>query len=64
VVECKPSCDSVWVDGHPAPDALEGRLMPPGVHQIGANLAHHPSKIQPVVLKRGQAFRLSLDFSQ
>ena len=63
IVTCNPPCDSVWVDGHPAPDAAQGRPMPPGVHQVGANLAHHPSKIQPVLLRGGQAFRLDVDFS-
>jgi serine/threonine protein kinase len=62
VIACNPSCDSVWVDGHPAPDAMQGRAMFPGVHQVGANLAHHPSRIQPVVLKRGQVLTLNIDF--
>jgi hypothetical protein len=63
IVTCNPSCDSVWVDGHPAPDVAQGRPMPPGVHQVGANLARHPSKIQPVLLRGGQALRLAVDFT-
>ena len=63
IVDCNPPCDSVWVDGHPAPDVAQGRPMQPGVHQVGANLAHHPSKIQPVLLRGGQVSRLDVDFS-
>jgi hypothetical protein len=53
----------VWVDGHPASDVGTGKTMPPGVHQVGANLAHHPSRIQPVLLRGGQVTRLEVDFT-
>jgi serine/threonine protein kinase len=64
LVSCNPPCDSVWVDGHPAPDTATGKPMPPGVHMIGANLAHHPSKVQPVLLKRGEVTRFDVDFGR
>jgi hypothetical protein len=63
IVSCNPTCDSVWVDGHPAPDTTVGRPMPPGVHQVGANLARHPSKIQAVLLRRNAVVRLDVDFT-
>jgi serine/threonine protein kinase len=62
LVTCNPACDSIWVDGHPAPDATGGKLMPPGVHMVSANLAHHPSKSQAVLCKRGEVTRVEADF--
>ena len=62
VVACKPPCDSVWVDGHPVAHADLGHLLPPGVHMVGANLAHHASKVQPVLLRRGHVERLDVSF--
>jgi hypothetical protein len=64
LVSCNPPCDSIWVDGHPAPEASSGKPMPPGVHMIGANLAHHPSKVEPVLLKRGEVTRIEVDFGR
>jgi hypothetical protein len=62
LVTCHPACDSIWVDGHPAPDAVGGKPMPPGVHMVSANLAHHPSKSQAVLCKRGEVTRVDADF--
>ncbi len=62
VVACKPPCDSVWVDGHPVAHAELGLLLPPGVHMVGANLAHHASKVQPILLRRGHVERLDVSF--
>ncbi len=62
VVSCNPPCDSIWVDGHPASDAPVGHEMPPGVHMVGANLAHHASKVQPVLLRRGKVTKLDVTF--
>ena len=64
LVTCNPPCDSIWVDGHPAPDAATGKPLPPGVHMIGANLARHTSKVQPVLLKRGEVTRVDVDFDR
>jgi len=64
LVTCNPTCDSIWVDGHPASDAATGKPMPPGVHMIGANLARHPSKVQPVLLRRGAVTRVDVDFAK
>jgi hypothetical protein len=63
LVTCNPACDSIWVDGHLAPDASSGKTVTPGVHMIGANLARHPSKVQAVLCKRGQIARFGVDFS-
>jgi hypothetical protein len=62
-VSCKPACDSIWVDGHPALDALTGRPMLAGVHQVAANLGRHASKVQAVQVRRGQVLELKVDFT-
>ncbi len=64
LVTCTPVCDSIWVDGHPAPDAATGKPLSPGVHMVGANLARRPSKVQPVLLKRGEVTRVDVDFGR
>ncbi len=64
LVTCNPPCDSIWVDGHPASDATTGKPLAPGVHMIGANLARHPSKVQPVLLRRGAVTRVDVDFGK
>jgi Protein kinase domain len=64
VVTCHPACDSVWVDGHPVAHAAEGALFPPGVHMVGANLAHHTSSVKPVLLGRGEVHPFDVDFSR
>jgi hypothetical protein len=62
VVSCNPPCDSVFVDGHPVAHAERGVSFPPGVHMVGANLAHHASKVQPILLRRGHVERLEVAF--
>jgi hypothetical protein len=64
VVTCRPECDSVWVDGHPVAHASAGTLLPPGVHLIGANLAHHASTVKPVLLRRGEVHPFVVDFGR
>jgi hypothetical protein len=63
-VTCAPACDSVWIDGHPVQHAADGVLLPAGVHMVGANLAHHPSTVKPVVLRRGEVHPFDVDFSR
>lgn len=62
VVRCIPSCDSVFVDGHAVAHADRGTLLPPGVHTVGANLANHPSRVKPVLVRRGRVRKLDLSF--
>ena len=62
VVDCTPSCDSVFVDGHPIAHADRGTLIDPGVHTFAANLANHPSKVQAVRVHLGQVKRLHVAF--
>jgi len=64
VISCKPSCDSIWVDGRPAPEAASGKALPPGVHEVAANLVRHPSKVQAVQVRRGQVLQLKIDFTR
>jgi serine/threonine protein kinase len=64
VVTCNPPCDSIWVDGHLAPDATSGKALPPGVHMVAANLAHHVSKTQAVLCKRGEVTRIDVTFAR
>lgn len=64
LVTCNPPCDSIWVDGHPAPDAAGGKPMAPGVHMVAANLAHHPSKTQAVLCKQGEVTRMDVTFGR
>lgn len=62
VVACTPSCDSVFVDGHPIAHAERGTLLDPGVHTLAANLANHASKVQSVMVHRGHVKRLNVAF--
>jgi hypothetical protein len=62
VIACTPSCDSVFVDGHPIAHAERGTLLDPGVHTVGANLANHPGKTQSVVLHQGRVRNLHIAF--
>ncbi len=62
VVICHPACDSVFVDGHPVAHAEQGKVLPAGVHMVGANLAHHPSKVQPILVRRGHVERFDATF--
>jgi len=62
VVDCTPSCDSVFLDGHPIAHADRGTLIDPGVHTFAANLANHPSKVQAVRVRQGQVKRLNVAF--
>lgn len=62
VVTCKPSCDSVFVDGHAIAHADQGRLLAPGVHTVAGNLVNHTSRVQAVLLQRGRVKKLKLSF--
>jgi serine/threonine protein kinase len=62
VVTCKPSCDSVFVDGHVIAHADRGALIAPGFHTIAENLANHGSRVQQVALQRGRVKRLKISF--
>jgi hypothetical protein len=62
LVTCSPPCDSVFIDGHPIAHADQGKLLSPGVHMVGANLAHHASKVQPVLVRRGRVTRFNAVF--
>jgi hypothetical protein len=62
VVACTPSCDSVFVDGHPIAHAEQGTLLDPGVHTLAANLVHHTSKVEAVRVQRGRVKRLHVAF--
>ena len=62
VVACTPSCDSVFVDGHPIAHAERGTLIDPGVHTFAANLVNHTSKVLAVRLRQGQVKRLNVAF--
>jgi serine/threonine protein kinase len=62
VVDCTPSCDSVFVDGHPIAHADRGTLIDPGVHTFAANLVNHTSKVQAVRVRQGQVKRLHVAF--
>jgi hypothetical protein len=64
VVTCRPECDSVWVDGHPIAHAAAGTPLAPGVHMVGANLAHHASTVKPVLLRRGEVHPFDVDFGR
>jgi len=62
VIACTPSCDSVFVDGHPIAHAERGKLIDPGVHTVAANLVNHASKVQSVLVRLGKVRRLELAF--
>jgi hypothetical protein len=64
VVTCRPTCDSVWVDGHPIAHAADGTLLAPGVHMVGANLARHASTVKPVLLRGGETHPFDVDFDR
>ena len=62
VIACTPSCDSVFVDGHPIAHAERGTLIDPGVHTFAANLVNHTSKVQALRVRQGQVKRLHVAF--
>lgn len=62
VVTCKPSCDSVFVDGHVIAHADRGALLAPGFHTVAENLANHASRVQQVALQRGRVKKLKISF--
>lgn len=62
VVACKPSCDSVFIDGHLMVHPAEGQLLAPGVHTVAANLANHRARVQDVLLRGGRVKKLNVSF--
>jgi hypothetical protein len=62
VIDCTPSCDSVFVDGHPVTHAEEGTLLDPGVHMLAVRLLNHAPRVQSVWVRQGRVRRLKIAF--